>query len=185
MINVIFSVFQYEEPRREHAKKKVREDEEDEDQYKVDLGEKVDHWFELYGKAVEDNTLQDRIESHRIQQQQQQQQHQQQTWFKNQQEGKNKISYVHQLLMEEEKEERMKNQNNRSEVDYTTTTTAISPKTNQQQQHQQQCFPIPIEALKDIVRNVLFSQGISNPSNQVLEDSIQKYLQTQSQQVQE
>jgi hypothetical protein len=147
------------------------------------MGEKVDHWFELYGKAVEDNTLQDRIESHRIQQQQQQQHQQQQTWFKNQQEGKNKISYVHQLLMEEEKEERMKYQNNRSEVDYTTTT-AISPTTNQQQQ-QQQCFPIPIEALKDIVRNVLYSQRISNPSNQVLEDSIQKYLQNQSQQVQE
>ncbi len=38
------------------------------DEYKVDMGNKVDHWFELYGKAVLDNTLQDRIELHKKQQ---------------------------------------------------------------------------------------------------------------------
>jgi len=45
------------------------------------MGNKVDHWFELYGKAVLDNTLQDRIEFHKMQQLEKEQQ-QQQYWNK-------------------------------------------------------------------------------------------------------
>ena len=151
------------------------------------MGKKVDHWFELYGKAVEDNTLQDRIEAHRLQQQQQQQelhqqqqqlqlqqqQQQQQSWFKTQQEGKKKFSYVQQLLQEEEEQERREQASNWKPS--TTTATTTTAKNNMPQ--------IPLNVLKDIVRNVLLSQGISNPSEQLLEESIQKYLQNQTQQV--
>lgn len=42
-------------------------DHDNEDQYKVDLGQSYkDPWVELYGKAVLDNTLQDRIEARKI-----------------------------------------------------------------------------------------------------------------------
>ena len=32
---------------------------EDEDEYKVDMGDKVDHWFKTYGTAVLNDTLRD------------------------------------------------------------------------------------------------------------------------------
>ena len=146
--------------------------EEDEKQYKVDMGEKVDHWFQLYGKAVEDNTLQDRIEAHRLHQLQQQQQ----SWFRTQQEEKNKFSYVQQLLMEEE-EEKLKS-------DTADNKPQMLQETKPQNsficnQPNNSCIPIPLAALKNIVRNVLFHQGISNPSDQVLDESIQNYLQSE------
>jgi len=151
------------------------------------MGKKVDHWFELYGKAVEDNTLQDRIEAHRLQQQQQQelhqqqlqQQQQQQSWFKSQQEGKKKFSYVQQLLLEEEEQQRREQASNWKPSSTTTTTTAITTTATSNNNLPQ----IPLNLLRDIVRNVLQSQGISNPSEQVLEESIQKYLQNQNEQV--
>jgi hypothetical protein len=161
----------------------------------VDLGEKVDRWFELYGRAVEDNTLQERIEAHQKQQQEQQllyrqqqqqlheqhrQQEQQQSWFRNQQEGKKKFSYVQQLLQEEEQERRSG----------TGSRSRTAPRPEMAPALPAACSelpalgsPIPLDALKDIVRNVLLTQGISNPSDSVLEDAIQNYLQSQNQQV--
>ena len=43
-----------------HIKKFSQEDKEDE--YKVDMGDKVDHWFKKYGTAVLNDTLQYRYD---------------------------------------------------------------------------------------------------------------------------
>jgi len=52
---------------RSYSKTRNMESSEKENEYKVDMGDRRDPWVELYGRSVLNNTLHDRVEQHKLQ----------------------------------------------------------------------------------------------------------------------
>jgi len=197
---------------RSYSKTRQLSSSRNEDDYKLDLGDRPDPWVELYGNSVLNNTLQDRIEQHKLQKSQSA------VWN-----GASSINKIieHAPVAATDKLEKPKKvdppdfinvsscepnsstlprlssysivpgtqqahlRRNSSMSDLSSQSTLKSQYTNTNQStpsrashsepHSETLFQVPPNIVRGIVITVLQNQGITNPSDEILNKAIQEY----------